>query len=90
MSSGFGIHNASPPRCHRFFQEFTACFASRDNPRDCQPFHQDYFECLHGRKAKGRHLRVVEETLRSQKSTRDRIQNALDGHSGLGLIDRPE
>ncbi|PWO00498.1 hypothetical protein FA09DRAFT_293607 [Tilletiopsis washingtonensis] len=46
MASGFGFQGGRS-RCYTNWQEFMACYANADAPKDCINQRADYLECLH-------------------------------------------
>lgn len=48
MSSGFGI-GGRQGRCFGIWQDFSACLAESDEPKQCKAYRDDYLECLHHR-----------------------------------------
>eukprot|EP00850_Spirogloea_muscicola_P026890 SM011791S25562 [mRNA] locus=s11791:195:383:- [translate_table: standard] len=49
MASGFGIKGGAG-RCYAVWLEFSECMARCEEPSQCAPLREDYFECLHHRK----------------------------------------
>ncbi|KAJ3341725.1 hypothetical protein HDU83_006502, partial [Entophlyctis luteolus] len=49
LDAGFGL-NGGRGRCFAFFQDYAACFASADTPKECVKQYEDYQECLYHRK----------------------------------------
>ncbi|KAI8621624.1 hypothetical protein BC830DRAFT_1058040, partial [Chytriomyces sp. MP71] len=47
--TGFGT-NGGRGRCFSFFQDYAACFAQADSPKQCLLQYEDYQECLYHRK----------------------------------------
>jgi hypothetical protein len=56
------MQRTGPSRCFPFWQEVLACYVTNTNPEDdsgktkCQPFLEDYYECLHHKKEVRIHL----------------------------------
>ncbi|KAJ3075515.1 hypothetical protein HDU98_007888 [Podochytrium sp. JEL0797] len=68
MASGFGT-SGGRGRCFSFFQDYAACFAQADSPKQCLLQYEDYQECLYHRKEILRLRLVQEEWERQQKAS---------------------
>ncbi|TCD62767.1 hypothetical protein EIP91_006439, partial [Steccherinum ochraceum] len=92
MASGFSASGGTP-RCFAFWQEFSKCYASTDNPSQCRVQADDYLECLHHKKEIARANAVKAEFIKRAE------HQALEGRKtadiladgvivGVGLIQR--
>ncbi|KAJ3204968.1 hypothetical protein HDU82_005477, partial [Entophlyctis luteolus] len=84
----FGL-NGGRGRCFAFFQDYAACFASADTPKECVKQYEDYQECLYHRKELLRLKLVQEEWVRQkQKQKQQREEEAQAQGAGQSLVGR--
>jgi len=78
MASGWGI-TGKKGRCYDFWLDFSECFSRCKEPRDCAPFREDYFECLHHGKEYSRRNAVYKEKQRQLREAARKEKEAGEG-----------
>ncbi|THG99465.1 hypothetical protein EW026_g2896 [Hermanssonia centrifuga] len=94
MASGFGYQGGSS-RCFPFWQEFSKCYASTDNPGLCRAQADDYLECLHRGQEVARAKAVKAEFVKKAEHQAHEGRKAADILAdgvivGVGLIQREQ
>mmetsp|Transcript_18002 Transcript_18002/g.31506 ORF Transcript_18002/g.31506 Transcript_18002/m.31506 type:complete len:94 (-) Transcript_18002:68-349(-) len=80
MASGFNkVGGNAPGRCYSLWSDFIHCMKNDFGNEICYDAKEDYFECLHGLKAKSR-LKEVEKERKRLKAEgkpyrRDQVDN---------------
>ncbi|KAK7685584.1 hypothetical protein QCA50_011451 [Cerrena zonata] len=92
MASGFS-YTAGTPRCFPFWQEFSKCYASTDNPGQCRAQADDYLECLHRTQEIARARAIKAEFVKKAEHQAHEGRKAADILAdgvivGVGLIQR--
>ncbi|KAJ7488988.1 hypothetical protein FB451DRAFT_1080424 [Mycena latifolia] len=91
--SGYS-YTGGPSRCSAYWQEFTKCYASVDQPQQCALPRDDYMECLHRTKEKARNAMIQAEHVRRQEQALKDHKKDLDAQADgvstrVGLIPTP-